>query len=681
MTKLLVGVGLGLASAALSLALGLLPFVGTIELKTYDWRMRATADPSVARDDIVLVAIDEQSIRGLEPLVGRWPWPRLVHAQLLNFLARARPRAVIYDVLFTEHDRRRFTVQDEEWSGEESDEALAAATRRLGNVVHTGDAETDTAGADVPPVALPGSAAQAGGEPRPVFTPPFPDLLEASRAVGHNLVVLDADGPIRRYVPFVQVGGVTIPALAVAGAIQILDIDPGQVRSTPGALWLGERRLPLVTTVVASWEGESRAADRLMVSYPGVWPDGRQTYRTYSFYELFYAEQQLLVGETPAIRPSAFDDRIVVVGATAAGLEDVFTTPLPGEMPGAEVHAAVVDSILSGRWITPAPAWMAALTVAAAGTAGGLLLVMAGPWVGLAGAMAGAAAIVAAATWRFAHGLWLPLVTPLLALTVATFGGVAWQYFVEGREKRRVKHLFSRYVSPDVYGELLRDPDGARLGGHRRHMTVLFSDIRGFTTLSERGRPEEVVGQLNEYFSRMVPIVFAHRGTVDKFVGDMIMALFGAPLDDAEHADHAVQTALAMTAELATLNREWAAQGRSPLDIGIGINTGDMVAGNLGSDAIMSYTVIGDNVNLGARLESLNKDFRSRVIISEFTRVSLKGRYDIRSLGDVVVKGKSVPVSIHEVVLPDAISRDLGEDARESGQAAGAGSQAIQEQG
>jgi adenylate cyclase len=181
-------------------------------------------------------------------------------------------------------------------------------------------------------------------------------------------------------------------------------------------------------------------------------------------------------------------------------------------------------------------------------------------------------------------------------------------------------------------------------------MTVLFSDIRGFTTVTERGQPEEIVGMLNEYFTRMVDIVFRHRGTVDKFVGDMVMALFGAPLDDADHADHAVQAALEMIAELQKLNQGWKAQGRfAELDIGVGVNTGVMIAGNIGSDAIMSYTVIGDAVNLGSRLESLNKQYGTRIIISDATRRALKGRYLYRPLGDVVVKGKSEPVGIFEV--------------------------------
>ena len=239
---------------------------------------------------------------------------------------------------------------------------------------------------------------------------------------------------------------------------------------------------------------------------------------------------------------------------------------------------------------------------------------------------------------------------PLLAIVFAFVGDLAWKYFVEGRDKRQIKKLFSRYVSKDVFDQLVANPSLAALGGARRHMTVLFSDIRGFTTMSEKGTPEEVVTQLNELFTRMVAVVFAHRGTVDKFVGDMVMALYSAPLDDDEHADHAVQTALAMIRDAERDERSnGQSQGKPTLDIGIGINTGDMVAGNIGSDTIMSYTVIGDAVNLGARLESLNKDFGTRIIISESTRAELKGRYDIHPLGDVIVKGKTKPVAIFEV--------------------------------
>jgi adenylate cyclase len=250
----------------------------------------------------------------------------------------------------------------------------------------------------------------------------------------------------------------------------------------------------------------------------------------------------------------------------------------------------------------------------------------------------------------FAVGYWINVTQPFITSSVALLSGVGYQYFIEGREKRKMKKLFGQYVSKDVYNHLVSDPTLARLGGARREMSVLFSDIRGFTTVSERGQPEEIVRTLNEYFTKMVEIVFAHQGTVDKFVGDMVMALFGAPLADKEHAEHAVSAALDMIDELGRLNAKWHAEGRPTLDIGIGINTGPMIAGNIGSEQIMSYTVIGDAVNLGSRLESLNKNYGTRIIISEATKEQLTGQYDLKPLGDVVVKGKTKPVAIFQVV-------------------------------
>ena len=658
-----IGAAIGLAAALLALAIGALPFVETIELKTYDWRMRATADPAAASRDIVLVAIDDESIEALEPIVGQWPWPRLVHAALLDFLARARPRIVLYDVFFTERDRSRFTVNGEEWTGAESDAALARSARDLGVFVALADTvpEDDADGHEARLAGLPGPriAPDPAMDARPGLRLPFAGLLESSAAVAHNFSAGDADGVWRRYVPLVRHDGQVIPSLAIAGAMAALGLPARDVRLEPDGLRLGDRLVPLVTRPVPSFDGREIESRRALTRYIGAWPDGRPTFETFSFYELFYAEQQLLAGETPVVDPARLRGRLVVVGATAAGLHDVFSTPLPGKMPGPEMHATMLDNILARRFLSEAPGWAGIALVLAAGVLLGVVAVHLSPWWAAAAAVTAAAALVGGTTWLFAGGLWAPLVTPLVAAGSATFGGAAYQYFVEGREKRRVKQLFSRYVSKDVYDQLLASPDDARLGGHRRHMTVLFSDIRGFTSVSERGEPEEIVAQLNEYFSRMVPVVFAHRGTIDKFVGDMIMALFGAPLDDPDHADHAVEAALAMTAELAALNRDWAAEGRPALNIGIGISTGDMVAGNLGSESIMSYTVIGDNVNLGARLESLNKEYGTHVIISEATRQALRGRYDLQTLGEVTVKGKSRPVRIHAVVPPAAVRDGL----------------------
>jgi adenylate cyclase len=373
-----------------------------------------------------------------------------------------------------------------------------------------------------------------------------------------------------------------------------------------------------------------------LIRYPGGVVDPRTkrpTYADYSFYDLYYSEQQILAGEKPLVDPARFRHTVVIVGTTAPGLHDLIPVPFSeGKMPGMQIHASMLDSVLSGRFMQPAPGWAGVAALLLCTLVAGIGLMRLGVWPGVVLSAATGAALAAVALALFGQGLWLRMIEP-----------------VEDREKRRVKRLFSRYVSKDVFDQLMSDPSKAGLGGARRSMTVLFSDIRGFTTFSEQGEPEAIVQQLNEYLSRMVHVVFEHRGTVDKFIGDAVMALFGAPLDDADHAEHAVQAALAMLKELEELNRGWAAEGRPTLAIGVGVNTGDMVAGNIGSESIMSYTVIGDAVNLGSRLESLNKQYGTSVIISDATRERLRGRYDIRALGDVVVKGKSQPVAIFEV--------------------------------
>ena len=656
-----LGIGAAIAVVATLVAWGMSSWLlERAELVTYDWRVRRTAHPSAPSPDIIMVSIDDDSVRRMAGIVGRWPWPRLAHATLIDFLARAPAKLVVYDVLFTEPDMRRFTVGEEDWTGAASDQALADAIERSGNVILAADAAGEelldpSKALQVPLDGIPwlNQGFKAGDcvETRPQLIPPIDGLAKAARAIGHSFGVVDPDGPARRMVPFVRVAGRDVPSLAVTTALLAQGLDAAAVQAAPGRLTIGSTAIPLVEQLPDNYRVPTRAC-RILIPFrgPNITPEGVTTFEGRSFYDLFRSEIQLLNGEAPDVDPSIFKDRIVIVGASASGTYDVFTTPFGTPSPGAEIHANAIDALLRARTLDQLAVFPGGLGATFAGALSiGLAGAVVSPWI-LAGMAAG---VVAVTIWTsllwFANGLWTPLVLPLLAVGLTFVGQLAWQYFVEGREKRQVKKLFSRYVPKDVYEQLIDDPARAALGGRRRRMTVLFSDVRGFTAMSEKVTPEEVVSLLNEYFSRMVRILFEHRGTLDKFVGDMVMGLFGAPLDDDDHAEHAVQAALAMTRELDQLNSEWQAAGRPRLDIGIGISTGDMVAGNIGSDTIMSYTVIGDTVNLGARLESLNKDYGSRIIISEATREALKGRYDIHPLGEVIVKGKTRPVAIYEV--------------------------------
>ena len=648
------GLLIGLAAAFVFLALTDLEALHTVERKTYDWRLARTARPATARKDIALVEIDEYSLRNLQSHTGRWPWPRVVHGSLIEYLTRGKPALIVYDVNFAEADTRvGFKYGEDTWSGSESDKAFADAIRKAGNVILLADATFE--GESTTNVEWPdqGYRLSAEGiiERRTIF-PPAPEFAAAAAGLGHNLFVLDSDGPLRHTVPFVRSRQRAIPSLGLAAALRAAGIGAADLRVEGRTLAVADRRMPLEVRRVNTPDGVVHYLWSLInFRGPALLPDLKsRPYPSYAFFDLLYSEEQLLADAKPDIDPAVFRDKIVFVGATAAGLNDVFETPFAGgRMPGAQIHAAVADDFLSRRFMRPESKGVRIALVFAFALAAGAIATLLPAWWAT-GVFAAIIAGFAFVTLRlFAGGQWVNITQPTLASSVALFGGVGYQYFVEGREKRKMKRLFGQYVSRDVYEQLVANPDLARLGGQRRQMTVLFSDIRGFTTVSERGEPEEIVGMLNEYFTRMVDIVFAHKGTLDKFVGDMVMALFGAPLDDPQHAEHAVDAALEMLRELQRLNAKWTAEGRPPLDIGIGISTGPMIAGNIGSEAIMSYTVIGDAVNLGSRLESLNKEYGTRIIISEATREVLPDRYVFRPLGEVVVKGKTRPVAIFEI--------------------------------
>jgi adenylate cyclase len=650
-----IGFAIGLGAALVAVLAGQLDFAGRVEDSSYDRRVAWTATPLPADSPIVIIEINDSSVRALEPLVGRWPWPRVVHAGVVDYLAQSGATVVAYDVLFLEREGRvESEINGQRVTGDQSDLALAESIRLAGNVVLLAEATyeglvTEAAEARNRPAspALPGRGYRPGEgfQRREWLQMPLEDLRRGASGVGHNLLVRDSGSDFaRRMLPFIAVGDAAVPSLGVAAALDYADVPEGEVRLEDGRLRLGDVLMPLVET-------EASRQTLLRFHQPMSDPDGVESvFPTYSFFDVLLSADQLASGGTPAVPPSAFEGKLVFVGTRAAGTYDRYTTPFASGAAGVELHATLAQSILSGGFMARASGWTDAALTVLTGLASGLAAVLLPVYWAPAGVLALAAGLVAWVTHQVSAGLWVAAVTPLLAAALALFGGVAWRYLVEDRAKREVRRLFGRYVSDDIIEQLMSNPALAGLGGERRDMTVLFSDIRGFTAATERGEPDEVVAQLNEYFGEMVPVLFRHRGTLDKFVGDMVMGLFGAPLPDPDHADHAVAAALEMTRTLDALNRRWQADGKAAVDIGIGINSGDMIAGNIGSAAIMSYTVIGDAVNLASRLESLNKQYGTRVIISEATRARLTIPVSVRPIGDVMVKGRTQPVLIHEVM-------------------------------
>ncbi len=667
MRKTAVGLAIGLSAWVLASGLGRLGVFEDQELSTYDRRLVAAQTAGAgggeaARDDLAIVEIDESSLRLLEPTFGRWPWPRIVHSAVVDFLTRGQARVIAYDVLFVDRDlRSAFPLGDSGMvmSGAESDAALVESVRLAGNVVLAAEAvfegsSSDDTQAPMGP-SLPGTNFDPGPGffVRPHLRLPFADLAAVSAGVGHTVLELDPDGTARRVLPFVVAQGRPVPWLGLSAALVADQVPASAVRVEGSFLNVGEARIPLLAVPAMDANGDETPSRQMLLRLQGPYADqdGTRTYPTYSFVDLLRSEDLLLNGAAPLVDPAEFRDKYVFIGTAAPGLKDTYASPFGGAaMTGVQLHAATVDDLLSRRFMRRATVMVDALTTGAASLVAGLAAVMLPVGWAVALVVGVGVILVWAATAAIGAGLWVGVVTPVLGLALATFGGTAWQYFVEGRQKRLMKQLFGRYVSPDIFAHLVADPSSARLGGERREMTVLFSDIRGFTTASEKATPEAVVAQLNEYFSAMVAVLFRHQGTLDKFVGDMVMGLFGAPVADPKHADHAVAAALEMLRELERLNAGWAAEGRPTMDIGIGINSGEMIAGNIGSSTVMSYTVIGDAVNLGARLESATKDHGARILISEAVRSRLTEAVRVREIGEISVKGKTKAVMVHEVL-------------------------------
>ena len=664
---------LGLATGAL-VGLLLVLLRGTypaqsFELKTLDWRFRTFHDPARADTDVVIVDVDNLSLDDLRPAFGRFPWPRDAWVKVVRYLATGGARVIAFD----------FTFPDPDLQHPAGDSAFAAEERAAGNVVQTltfqGFADTaearrqsafreDTAAlrrlADFG-LAARGLPAPAGFQTAVI---PYRALLEGARGVGSiNFTPDPVDGTARRSPLLWPFRGRAYPTLGLAAAM-VADSArfAGGAAWSPDRLRLGRLTVPLDGgSLLLDWRGPYNDARRR--SHP-------QTYRIFPVAQIVHSYDQLAGGETPEVPIATFQGKVVFIGTTGAGLFDARANPFGPNDPGVLIHATLADNLLTGDFLRRAtPAANLGAIVLAALLAGFAVSFIASVWWSVAAGLALAAAYLGLAAWLFAGaGVWLDAAAPTLAILLTFTGGMAANYFTEGRHKRQIREMFSKYVAPEYVAQLADDPSKIALGGRRAELTILFSDIRGFTSISEKLEPHQVIEFLNEYLSLMAAIVKQKGGTLDKFIGDAVMAFWGEPVHHPDHADRAADCALAMQETTAQLARRWVAEGKPDIHIGVGINTAEVVVGNIGSvEHKLDYTVIGDGVNLASRLESANKEFKTGIIISEFTLAKLGDRFDVRALGDVKVKGKERPVAIFELLGRRTAAAPAGVVAAEVG--------------
>jgi adenylate cyclase len=354
-------------------------------------------------------------------------------------------------------------------------------------------------------------------------------------------------------------------------------------------------------------------------------------------------------------RPQEFKDKIVLVGATAAGLLDLRATPMNAFLPGYVIHAVALDNLLNGDPVRRATVATRAVIVLALAVGCGALAMARTTKVGLGGVGAVAILYIGATAWAFGGWhLWLDVVGPALGMAFAWGGSTGYAYVTEGRERRFLRDAFSRYLAPDVVTQLVTQPGRLTLGGEKRDLTVMFADVAGFTTLSEGRDPAEVVTLMNECFEQLTGVIQGQGGTVDKFIGDAVMAFWNAPVEQPDHAARALRAARELLAAVARVNASWETRGGLPkLGMRVGVATGPAVVGNVGSHTKFNYTVMGDTVNLASRVEGAAKVYHTASLITHATAVAAAGAVPLRELDWLVVKGRGGAVPVYEVLLDD----------------------------
>ena len=563
------------------------------ERKFYDYKfaIRGEMDPP---DDIVIIGVDDDSMKEL----GRWPWPRSIIAKGIENLAKAGAKVIGVDIIFPEESQDR-----------SQDRILADSLKLSGNVI--GALYFDNV-AEMTAKMVDGNI-EFVEEYNTRLIRPIDVLEESFNGMGFTNTNPDVDGVLR-------------------DALLVYDFEEKEYHSFASMIaahYFSQKGNFNNTDIIKS--------DVILVNYRGP----HEHYYDHSFKTIYS-------GKFPE---SWIRDKIVLVGSMAVATYDHYPTPYSNMFPGVEYHATIIDNLIHGDYIRQCPEIVVVILVLLFAFGLGRLFLNLKLWACTALFLVSLVSYFFLSQYIFTEYYYnINFFQPGFSMILSFLGIMSYRFVTESREKAWIKKTFSTYMSPDVIAELTTNPDKLKLGGERKNLSVLFSDIVGFTTMSEKLVPEEVSELLNEYLSTMTEVIFEYSGTLDKFIGDAIMAFWGAPVPQEDHPKRAVLCAVEMVDRLLVLREDWRKRGKPLIDIGIGIHTDDIAVGNFGSQQRMDYTVIGDGVNLASRIEGLTRQYKTRIIISQSTYEKVSEYVEVNPLGDVKVKGKEKPVTIYEVL-------------------------------
>ena len=644
--RLVHAMAVGLISVMFTALLWQVRALDPWDKRVWDVEVGLLAKPARTTDQIRLIFLDQDSLDWGKKQGWEWPWPREVYAPVLDFCRRGGAKVVAFDVIFSEPSERI-----------DQDAALGDAIRHTPSFVGTVFVGNQTGSATRWPVEIPSPGIRLSVAATTRMTAPFvmlraqfpiPEVATNATLLGTIFGNPDSDGIYRRLRPFSLFDGRVVPSLGLGAFL---------AASTNRSLTLhgdGFEIEPRHNNLYLDRDGQA------ILRYRGA----SQTHKTVNISGVIDSELMMREGKVPSIDPAVFKDSYVFLGFTAPGLKDLRPAPMDSIYPGVEVHATFLDNLLAGDFMCDVPAW-AAVFVALLLSLGAAIAIRFGrhAWLNVLVFILVIPMPAALGFAAYSMGYWLPVVFLFISVALAMTGTLVLNYAMEGRQKRFIKGAFKQYLSPVVIEELVQHPERLKLGGELRELSIFFSDVRGFTGISERLSPVELTALLNDYLTAMTDIIYAHGGTVDKYEGDAIIAFWNAPLVQKDHAVLAVHTALECQSRLEELNPKFKQQIGAELHQRIGINSGPVVVGNMGSRQRFNYTFLGDAGNLAARLEGINKQFGTSLLISGNTRKQLDPGIVIREIARVQVVGRREAVTVYEPLAPSTaeISREIRE--------------------
>lgn len=614
------------------------------EPKAYNFMVQKYSAVKEGSNEIAIITIDDKSVAQI-----RWPWKRELYSKIFNYLNEYTTCKVIgYDAVITTPDKENplsdqkffssikgikklvvgfsplFTPYESEKSGELYDKKFE---KKFG--INITDKRT---------------------KKYPSFYQSYskfpPEYFNSVTNVGSVVTTTDdMDNFVRTMDQLIDYKGRLYPSLALRMYSYLHGNEGFIVKNN---VILG-KKTGLKIPAFSKYNGVFNN-----IYFYKIRPNSEYSHKTYSAIDIMNSYDNLKNGKQPLISPQEFEDKIVFVGgnakALAIGLEDNKPTPMLGTHPGVDIQATNLDNLLNNKFLTKASSFQNFLILLVLIIATFLIIRYYSLFTSLGIVASIIVAYILFCIICYSFDFAIDVITPITLILITMGLAYSYRFILEGQNKEKIKNAMGRYLSEDVMQDVVKNIDSVKLGGKKANVTVLFADIRGFTSMSEKMSAEEVSLILNEYFTEIEPIISKYNGVINKFIGDAVMAIFGEPIQDKNHAENAVKCANEMLEKVELLQKKWLKEGKPKIEIGIGINTGDAFVGNIGSEKRLEYTVIGDMVNLASRIESYNKVYKTNFLISSTTYEKVRNIADVIKISEVAIRGKAKKLNIYEVL-------------------------------